>query len=649
MRRILRAVRSPAAALLRLLCVLWLGCQSGWAVAAPALVHRTIHGASPVAMADRPLDAGQMEIFFDGVMASQFAQHKLAGAAILVVRGDEVLFEKGYGYADLKARVPVDPTRTRFTMGSIAKLIVWTAVMQLAEKKKLDLDADVNRYLTKFKIKDDYRRPLTLRALLTHSAGFEDMGTPFAPDIAGRYPTLGDFLAAHLPGRVMPPVINYAHASRPYSNWGPLLAAHIVENVTGRRFDLYAAQHVFQPLGMTRSLFQIAPGKGGGNRALGYSFRNGEMAGLLENMTTSGPAGALIATPDDIARFMMAHLGDGAYGGRRILATSTAALMHRQSAQASPYLNGMSLGFIESYLNGRRALRHDGSTEFNHSELMLLPESRVGVFVTLNSHDGGYARKEIIKSFLNHYFPAMIPAVEPPVNFQDRAKEYAGAYRSLRRSFTTYEKLFGSFPIHVTALPNARLLVANAQWTEVASDTFRNDAGELLGFNRDASGKVASLNLVQSIVPAERIAWYENPSAHLVAIGLCLLSAFAAIVLGLKRRRWRNEQNWWLSLAGWLIASMGALNIFAFVCLALTFSGGIWAVMSGGIPLSLYIGLSSALLSVLATVACLIVAAGIFRSKTTQATRRLYLVHTAFSVLFLFILSYWNLIGFRFG
>jgi hypothetical protein len=104
-----------------------------------------------------------------------------------------------------------------------------------------------------------------------------------------------------------------------------------------------------------------------------------------------------------------------------------------------------------------------------------------------------------------------------------------------------------------------------------------------------------------------------------------------------------------LRWAGWLIAGTGALNIIAFACLAITFSGGIWAVMSGGIPSSLYIGLSCALLSVLATAACLAVAAGMFRSKPAPAMRRLYLVHTLFSVLFLFILSYWNLIGFRFG
>lgn len=613
------------------------------------LERRAIGDTAPVPRPDRAIEPQELETFIDGVIAAQFAAHRLAGAAVILVQDGRVTFRKGYGHADVERRIRTDPGTTRFTVGSISKLIVWTAVMQQVERGALDLDADINDYLTRFRTDNRFQRPVTLRHLLTHTAGFEEIGTPFAPAIARRHDSLGDFLAAHLPARVLPPASDFASASMPYSNWGALLAAHVVEAATGKPFDLYAARNIFAPLGMASSRFQSGPATGGPGRALGYAFENGAMRGRLEDMTPSGPAGALITTADDVARFMIAHLDGGAAGEGRILAPRTTAFMHRRHAQSSPYLDGMALGFMESSLNGRRALRHDGSTQLTHSELLLLPDQEVGLFVTYNSHDGGYARREIIKAFVDRYFPADLPALRPGVRPDGELSTYAGYYRSLRRSFTTYEKLFGAFPLSVEALPNGRLLAAGAEWQKVAPDTFRSDAGELLGFNRDADGAVASLSLRSSLVPAVRIGWHEHPLVHLPVLLLALLWGLASMLVAPRRgaeRALPRPLRW----TGWLVATVGALNTLSLLALAISFAGGLPSIMNHGPPPLLHAGLSLALGSLAVTAAAApIVGLMIWKGHGSRRRRLFYAAAILVSALYLVILSYWNLLGFHIG
>src|SRR4051794_16006498 len=120
------------------------------------------------------LEAKDAEVFFDGLIPYALDQAGMVGAAVSVVKDGRILFAKGYGYADLAGGRPVDADKTLFRQGSVSKLFTWTAVMQLVEQGKLDLDADVNRYLD-FVIPRKFGLPVTLRNLLTHTAGFEDI------------------------------------------------------------------------------------------------------------------------------------------------------------------------------------------------------------------------------------------------------------------------------------------------------------------------------------------------------------------------------------------------------------------------------------------------------------------------------------------
>src|SRR5262249_17997901 len=159
-------------------------------------------GAQETKRSANVAEAADLEAFFDGAIAVQRESKHIAGATVAVVVGDKVVFAKGYGYADVEARRAVDPEKTPFRIGSISKLFTWTAVMQLVEEGKVDLDADVNTYLKDVKIPSDFDKPVTLKNLLTHTPGFDDVVLGLFAKNAEEMRPLADVLREQMPTRV---------------------------------------------------------------------------------------------------------------------------------------------------------------------------------------------------------------------------------------------------------------------------------------------------------------------------------------------------------------------------------------------------------------------------------------------------------------
>ncbi len=195
-------------------------------------------------------DPAEMATFFDGVMLSNMEKNFIPGVVVAVVKDGEVFFSKGYGYADSANKVAVDPDTSLFRIGSISKVFTATAVMQLVEDGKLDLDTDINTYLD-FEIADTYDQPITLAHLLSHAAGFEDRGYEVWAEDAESLVPLGEWLKDHQPARVRP-----AGTIASYSNYGIALAGYIVERVSGMSYDDYVDQHILQPLAMNQTSSQ---------------------------------------------------------------------------------------------------------------------------------------------------------------------------------------------------------------------------------------------------------------------------------------------------------------------------------------------------------------------------------------------------------
>ncbi|MGH8186358.1 MAG: serine hydrolase domain-containing protein, partial [Steroidobacteraceae bacterium] len=337
---------------------------------AHAAIARDVPGTGVRPGAPQPLEPRgpttreEVEAFVDGFMNAQMRSGPVAGGAVVVVKDGELFFSKGYGFEDAEKRVPVDPQQTLFRPGSVSKLFTWTAVMQLVEQGRLDLDADVNTYLTDFKLSDRYPDPVTLRNLMTHTAGFEDgaVGYLFAASDKDLLP-LGEWLKAHVPLRARPPTKDFnSGTNASYSNWGTALAGHIVEIVSGQPFDEYLEQHIFKPLGMARSTFrEPLPAELAERMSGGYTFEGGQFKkNGFEFIHAAGPAGSMSATATDLAKFMLAHLQEGAVGEGRILSPETTRIMHRRVLSPDPSVNGHALGFYETWINGRRIIGHGG-------------------------------------------------------------------------------------------------------------------------------------------------------------------------------------------------------------------------------------------------------------------------------------------------
>ena len=250
------------------------------------------------------LDPQVLEPFLDGVLGAQIAAYQIPGAVVSVVQDGETLIAKGYGLAHVSTTTPVRADRTLFRVGSVAKVLTWMALLQLAEAGDLDLEQDVNVHLGDLALPPSFPTPVTPSDLITHSAGFEDrFGGLFAAD-AGSLLALPDYLRRYRPARVRPPGQLTA-----YSNYGAALAGHLVERITGTPFEDYVAERVLEPLGMTRSTFaQPAPEPLRADLATGYGKR---LEPLGFEWLQAGPSGALSSTATDMAR-----LDDGHSRGR---------------------------------------------------------------------------------------------------------------------------------------------------------------------------------------------------------------------------------------------------------------------------------------------------------------------------------------------
>ncbi|MEJ2759418.1 MAG: serine hydrolase, partial [Anaerolineales bacterium] len=165
-----------------------------------------------------------LESVVDNLVEMEMDNAQIPGLVIAIVEDGQLRLEKGYGWSDVNAQIPVSPKDSIFQMGSISKLFTWTAVMQLVEQGKLDLDGDVNQYLEeKLRVESAFDQPIMLADLMSHSAGFEDRVTGIYTQDASKLDNLFTFLASNQPERVHPPgdLISY-------SNFGTALAAHIV-------------------------------------------------------------------------------------------------------------------------------------------------------------------------------------------------------------------------------------------------------------------------------------------------------------------------------------------------------------------------------------------------------------------------------------
>jgi CubicO group peptidase (beta-lactamase class C family) len=599
--------------------------------------------ASPAPQTSDPMGQEDLETFLDGFFALQLAQTHTPGAVIVVVQDGELIFAKGYGLANVEEAIPMDPERTVMRLGSVSKLFVATAVMQLAEQGRLDLHADVNQYLTAFQIDATYPQPITLAHLLTHTAGLDEAWDTSTDPTA--IPSLGDYLPLRL-RRILPPGEAWY-----YSGVGYALAAYVVETVTGMPFSQYVDVHILQPLGMTRSRYLLAPPLPTG-LATGYLYHEGTYEPQPVDYWGDYPSSSLTATAGDMARFMIAQLEDGCYGAACILRPETVTEMQRQQYAPHPQLDGHTYGFVEVSVNGRRQIGHSGATRGFGSLLTLLPELRLGYLVSFNQECYLTSACDILpalrQTMADRYSPAPPAAPltpQPTTPLASLAGVYRPALYHFARAYqdTVYKLTTFDYDVTVTS-GAAGLSIDGVEYTEIAPLLFQSLAdGQRVAFRQNDQGSTVYLFRP---TPSRKLAWHETSAFNRAlfavwgGVWLCVALVWPATLL-IRRWRGRPPASRLEHVAHGLLILLGAVNVIFLVSLSRLF----WASVT-----ATYSWLTLPLISIGVTVVAAVLAGVMWRHRIgARAWRVYYSAVLVMSTCFLLFLNTWNLIGFRLG
>ncbi len=526
--------------------------QAPTPVAAPVPPVASTTPVVPPATNER-LTAADLEAWVDGFMPYALEQTDVAGSVVVVVKDGKVLLQKGYGYSDLATRKPVDPASTLFRPGSVSKLFTWTAVMQLVEQGKIDLDKDINAYLD-FEIPPYNGKPVTMRNIMTHTSGMEEVIRGLIANNEQEIAPLDATLKHWIPERV------YAPGTTPaYSNYATALAGYIVERLSGESFDQYIDKHIFAPLDMRHSSFsQPLPARLQPLVSKGYKTASEGKAQPYEYINLA-PAGSLASTGADMGNFMLAHLGEGAFGDRRILREDTARLMHGTGQDSIKPLNRMMLGFYETTTNGHRAIAHGGDTQWFHSDLQLFPDDGIGIYVSTNSagKDGSarLIRDGLVTGFVNRYLPG--PSNQhkgiDAATAKQHAQMVAGAYNSSRRADSNFMNLVYTLgQTKVIANEDGTISVpmlagysgAPKKWREIAPFVWQDtNSGDRLAAEV-VDGRVVrfSAEPIAAIMVFQRASWWQSPGVFMTllfgSLAALLLTVVAWPVSALVRRHY---------------------------------------------------------------------------------------------------------------
>ena len=378
---------------------------------------------------DSSVGAQDLEKLLDPIFAAQMQKLNIPGAVAAVAKDGRILFTKGYGVADVEKKTPVIPDRTIFRIGSITKVFTATAVMQLADRGKINLSDDVNKYLKGVRVPDTFPQSITFADLLTHTSGLDEISPGRRTSNEAQVIPLGVFLKTRIVRRAPPGEIIS------YSTYNPALAGHIIEQITETPFKIYLQKNVFEPLGMNRTSITSVKDEYKQDLATGYEYTENKYQKLPFQWFHTYPASDVNTTAADMARFMIANLQYGTIDGKRILSEKAAREMQTTHFRNHPRIPGWAYGFYEGEQNNLRFVEHGGSMDDGYSALMtLVPEKNLGIFVACNTESGAFGLAGAVKNaVLNRYFPSKSkPEVPTAANPSPEAlKKFAGRYRSI--------------------------------------------------------------------------------------------------------------------------------------------------------------------------------------------------------------------------
>ncbi|WP_159102374.1 serine hydrolase domain-containing protein [Caldalkalibacillus mannanilyticus] len=474
--------------------------------------------------------------FADDYFSEAMEKNHVPGAVIIVVKDNEVIYEKGFGYANLESNTEVDPKQSLFRIGSVTKLFTATAIMQLVEQGLVDVEQDVNSYLTNFQVDTGAYSTIKIKHLLTHTPGFDERIVGMAARDYQERGSLEEYLKNN-----QPQVLREPGKYVQYSNYGMGLLGLVIEEVSGLSYEDYIQQNILGPLGMnnTHVLMNVAAEE---QLAHEYAFLGDQYHPLPLYDFYFPPAGSMISTAEDMAAFLLFHLNNGTWNNTTVLQPQTIAIMHERQFSQHPQVQGFGYGFFERLSHSHRFLEHGGNTGGTNSFFMLDKEQNVGVFISNNSTSGALMTYSFIPEFIDNFYPttssvAQLEANDHKVSSKEESLErYTGTYYTNRNSQEDISKLpvLLMANIHIQNQDNQALLLNSfgEEYTYVQKEPLvfvHPETSQTLAFEEDEKGNITHLFFSDSFV-YEKKAWYQEPLFHLI---LLVLLALIAILTGI--------------------------------------------------------------------------------------------------------------------
>lgn len=605
------------------------------------------------ASSSAPQEAG-WDAFFNQALGD-FGVH---GAVMVIIQDDRVRFAKGYGYADAARQAPFDPQTTVLRAGSIAKTLTATAVLQLAEQDLLDLDADVNQYLTRYKVPPTFPEPVTARQLINMTAGFDTRFIGIRAASREQVIPLAEYLSERMPPRVLPP-----GRYRRYNDHELALAGLLVEEISGLSFEEYVQRNIFSPLEMNSSSM-LLPDNQLERAARGYPVGGGAQDAYPLNYyyLNMAPGAGFNTTAIDMAHYMIAHLQNGLYtrsdsSAVRILSEQTSRQMKQTAFAYDPHLPGQANSFDEMFANGRRYLRKQGGAPGMQNNLILFPEERLGFYLFYNSDGWGlsqrWAQAVLDKVSLSTGALPARQAANLTASVQARSasvpSKLSGWYREVsdQTSKTTLVQVQAlvnpDLWLKVQVNPDGSLQTGSQRYTQTGPGLYRHAGGGHILFETGESGDGRYLFLNRT--PYERAAWYALPSVQLGLLAFAVLALLASLAIAAVALL-RGQPGWLLPGLAAGLPLAGLLGL-AWLLLPVATGGDRWQfTFEPSFTLRLVLALpilASALSGGLLLQSLLAWRAG--ENLTNPALRGLLWAGTA---TLLFFLNTWNLLGWRF-
>ena len=612
-----------------------------------------------------PLPAAELEAYVDGVVRDAMDSEHIAGVTVSVVQNGQVVLKKGYGAASLSPIRKVDPDTTLFRLGSISKTFTWIALMREVEADRIRIDAPINLYLPEpLQVRDQgFRAPVRVINLVDHSAGFEDraLGQLMEKSVK-RERSLAEYLRQERPRRVHAP-----GAMSSFSDYGAALAGEAVTYVTGRPFERMMEDEIFTPLHLAHTTFRevrpAQPGLAGPMAAAlardvsdgfrwtssGFSRRPYEFIGHI------APAGAASSTAADMGRYMLTLLNGGSLEGATIFGPRAALAFHTPIRATPPGINGWAHGFVQYPMPGdRKAYGHPGSTLSFTSNMVIVPDLGLGVFVAANTETSGPLTAELPQRIIAQFYGPRPIAPRPgdPALVGERAR-YEGHYLGSGRAYGGLEsfmgRLRGSAEVRIT--DDGRLVTRTDRQTltwvpegEVTAGRFVSATGPARLVFDMADGRATRAISSMNSQTLERTGFWNEP-APLAALAILTALAAASTLGGVVLRNRREFRKTSIQSRASVIQNVqAALWLTGFALF------GLWASGAGDSAKVMYdwpgpwlvIASACALVATLMTAVTAVIVPGVWRggrrvdswtSWRKAAFSATVLIYMAFSIL----------------